>query len=60
MEPFLTVAAQPAYEMRREATALLPARLAGEGPSKARRIVMPTQFIVSRSSCPLPGASFTA
>jgi LacI family transcriptional regulator len=46
--PFLTVAAQPAYEMAKVATNLLLAQLAG---SKDRQeIVLPTELVVRRSS----------
>jgi LacI family transcriptional regulator len=54
MEPFLTVAAQPAYEMGQQGTELLLARLAGEGPSEPQEIVLPTQLIIRRSSGPPP------
>jgi LacI family transcriptional regulator len=52
MEPFLTVAAQPAYEMGQKATELLLARLSGEGPADCQEIVLPTEMIVRRSSDP--------
>jgi LacI family transcriptional regulator len=52
MEPFLTVAAQPAYEMGKKATELLLARLSGEGPAGCQEIVLPTEVIVRRSSGP--------
>ncbi len=52
MEPFLTVAAQPAYEMGQQGTELLLTRLAGEGPAEPQEIVLPTQLIVRRSSGP--------
>jgi LacI family transcriptional regulator len=52
MEPFLTVAAQPAYEMGQKATELLLARLSGEGPADCQEIVLPTEVIVRRSSGP--------
>jgi LacI family transcriptional regulator len=54
MEPFLTVAAQPAYEMGQKATELLLARLSGEGPADCQEIVLPTEVIVRRSSGPPP------
>ena len=54
MEPFLTVAAQPAYEMGQKATELLLARLSGEGPAGCQEIVLPTEVIVRRSSGPPP------
>lgn len=55
MEPFLTVASQPAYDMGRRATELLLARLAGTGPAGFQEIVLPTGLIVRRSS----GSTFT-
>jgi LacI family transcriptional regulator len=50
IEPFLTVAAQPAYEMGRRATDLLLARLSGQAPPECQEIVLPTEIIVRRSS----------
>jgi len=50
LEPFLTVAAQPAYEMGRKATELLLARLAGQLPPERQEIVLPTELVVRRSS----------
>ena len=50
LEPFLTVAAQPAYEMGRRATGLLLARLAGKAPAQSQEIVLPTEIIERRSS----------
>jgi LacI family transcriptional regulator len=50
LEPFLTVAAQPAYEMGRKATELLLARLAGQLPPECQEIVLPTELVVRRSS----------
>ncbi len=52
MEPFLTVAAQPAYEMGRRATELLLDRLAGEAPAECREIVLPVTLVVRRSGAP--------
>lgn len=55
VDPFLTVAAQPAYEMGKCATELLLARLNEMGaPTRAefREIVLPTQLIIRRSSGP--------
>jgi LacI family transcriptional regulator len=50
LEPFLTVAAQPAYEMGRRAAELLLARLAGNAPAECQEIVLPVEIVVRRSS----------
>mgnify|MGYP006300208259 CR=1 FL=1 len=51
VEPFLTVAAQPAYEMGAKATALLLERInAEETPDTHSEMVLPTELIVRRSS----------
>jgi LacI family transcriptional regulator len=50
IDPFFTVAAQPAYEMGQKATQLLLARLAEEGPQEYQEIVLPIEIIVRRSS----------
>ncbi len=52
--PFLTVVSQPAYDMGQKATELLLDRLAGKGDSAPQEIILPTQFIVRRSSGPAP------
>lgn len=48
--PFLTVVAQPAYEMAKEATRLLLARIAGEAPVQPQEIVLPTQLVIRQST----------
>lgn len=50
--PFLTVAAQPAYEMGQRSVAVLLDRLSGgRGPGQPRpEVVLPTQLVVRRSS----------
>jgi len=50
VDPFLTVAAQPAYEMGRQATELLLARLSEEAPAAYQEIVLPTEIVVRESS----------
>jgi LacI family transcriptional regulator len=50
IDPFFTVAAQPAYELGQQATALLLARLVGEGPEGCQDIVLSTEIIVRKSS----------
>ena len=51
-DPFLTVSAQPAYEMGMRATALLFERLAGKGPEGPQEIILPTELVIRRSSGP--------
>lgn len=53
-DPFLTVLAQPAYEVGRRAAALLFDRLGGNAKVKRRVIVLPGELIIRRSSAP-PG-----
>jgi LacI family transcriptional regulator len=50
-EPFLTVADQPAYEMGRQATELLIARLSSPVEDEFQEIVLPTKIIVRHSCC---------
>jgi DNA-binding LacI/PurR family transcriptional regulator len=52
VDPFLTVAAQPSYEMGQRATELLLARLSGETSIAYQEVILPTQIIVRRSSGP--------
>ena len=52
IDPFLTVASQPAYAMGQQATQLLLDRLAGALPSSSREIVLPAKIIVRKSSAP--------
>ena len=59
MDPFLTVAAQPAYEMGQKATELLLARLADPAPAPPQELIMPTEIIVRQSSGPPVGHSAT-
>jgi LacI family transcriptional regulator len=54
IDPFFTVADQPAYEMGQQATELLLARLSGEAPEGFHEIVLPAPVIVRRSSGPPP------
>lgn len=54
INPFLTAAAQPAYEMGRQAINLLLDRLAERGPTAPRDITLPTELIVRASSAPPP------
>jgi DNA-binding LacI/PurR family transcriptional regulator len=50
VEPFLTVAAQPAYEMGRQAAELLFSRLSGENCAPPQEILLPLDLILRRSS----------
>jgi LacI family transcriptional regulator len=54
IDPFLTVAAQPAYQMGQQATELLLARLSGLTPTGYQEIILPTEVIVRKSSGPPP------
>jgi LacI family transcriptional regulator len=48
--PFLTVAAQPAYEMGQRSVAMLLERLSGGATSTFREVVLPTPLVIRRSS----------
>jgi LacI family transcriptional regulator len=50
INPILTVAAQPAYQMGSQATELLLKRIAGQLPEASQEIILPTEMIVRRSS----------
>jgi LacI family transcriptional regulator len=50
IDPFLTVAAQSAYEMGQKATQLLMQRMMGKGSEDIQEILLPTKLIVRRSS----------
>jgi LacI family transcriptional regulator len=50
INPFLTVAAQPAYQMGSQATELLLKRITGKLPKTSQKIILPTEMIVRRSS----------
>lgn len=53
VDPFLTVAVQPAYDMGRQATELLLARLSSQTPAPFREIVLPTEIVERRSTAPV-------
>jgi LacI family transcriptional regulator len=50
IDPFLTVAAQPAYEMGRQATGILLKRISAEGKAESQEVVLPTEIIIRRST----------
>ncbi len=50
IDPFLTAARQPAYEMGHKATELLLARLSSQAPGGSQEIVLPVEIVVRRSS----------
>jgi LacI family transcriptional regulator len=52
LAPFLTVAAQPAYEMGRTATELLLKRISGELAGEPQELILPTEIIQRGSTCP--------
>ncbi len=49
IDPFLTVAVQPAYDMGETAARLLVERLTGQRTGRACEVVLPTQLIIRRS-----------
>jgi len=52
IEPILTVASQPAYEMGSQAAELLLKRISNELPGSNQEVILPTEMIVRRSSAP--------
>lgn len=57
LDPFFTVASQPAYEMGVKATELLLSRLTKEGPADPQDIVLPVEIIIRKSSGKPPAQS---
>jgi LacI family transcriptional regulator len=55
IDPFLTVADQPAYQMGQQAAELLIARLSDPAVDGVQEIVLPTRIIVRRSCRPVEG-----
>jgi len=53
VDPILTVAAQPAYEMGQQAAELLLKRISGNTSENNQEIILPTKLIVRQSSGPL-------
>jgi len=53
IDPFLTCAAQPAYEIGRQAAELLVKRMAGVLPPEPVEIVLPVSLIKRRSCRPV-------
>ena len=60
IDPFFTAAAQPAYEMGKQATELLLSRLSDSGPADVQDIILPIEIIVRRSSGAVPNAERTS
>ena len=59
-DPFLTVAAQPAYEIGHRAVTLLLDHIAGAAEPSGQSIVLPFELIIRRSSGPPPVPPTTA
>jgi LacI family transcriptional regulator len=57
VNPFLTVAAQPAYQMGQQAAQLLLARLSGQAPQEFQEIVLPAEIIERASTGGLSNAT---
>jgi LacI family transcriptional regulator len=53
IDPFLTVAVQPAYEIGVTASRFLIERIRGEGPEEPRTVILPVEIIQRRSCQPL-------
>lgn len=52
IDPILTVASQPTYEMGSQATELLLKRISDELPENVQQVILPTEIIRRRSSAP--------
>jgi LacI family transcriptional regulator len=52
VDPILTVASQPAYEMGSQATQLLLKRIADNVPFDSQEIILPTEIVTRQSSAP--------
>ena len=50
VEPFLTVASQPAYELGEAATRLLLDRIKNRNMSSPREIILPAQILIRHST----------
>ncbi|HVU14763.1 MAG TPA: LacI family DNA-binding transcriptional regulator [Phototrophicaceae bacterium] len=56
-DPFLTVVAQPAYDMGQQATRLLLNRLSGIDTTAPREVLLPAPIIARKSSAAPPGTN---
>ena len=52
VDPILTVAAQPAYEMGQQAIQLLLKRISNDASETNQEVILPTELIVRQSSGP--------